>query len=340
MDQHRHSPQPTDQFSWDPVRVGDYDPEFSTQLRSLLVSDAGIFHDTWDNSPLLSMTRQHRDGYFSSIIGQVDAIANNRTPVVAGSSNHQPSPEFSHLDKIFQGSVDESAHQRPFMVLWSLSDVFPGPQTRVGVSDAQFAVQVDSMAGGAQRKRNFARDTNQIDDHILNESLVITDVVANSSAAERYKTEIPMMPFGGKLLPDNCSYLPAPFRCSTSGSKRLRTKYQEADRAEPTHDKGGHLVASVPAPCLKSCTPQDRGMRVEKMAKGQYQCSSCGVIFAQRQGLSRHRKDKHEPKNQCGFCKDFTWSKGRYYMYQRHLREEHPDAVQSPSVSVTLIARR
>ncbi|KAI9432545.1 hypothetical protein H4582DRAFT_1098998 [Lactarius indigo] len=226
------------------------------------------------------------------------------------------------------------------MALSSLLDFLPGPQMRVEVPNSQLAQQVDSMANGAQRSARF--DKSQTNDQMPNESRIFTDVVPNSSDHGRYKTEetqVLMMPFGAKLFPDECSYPPTSFKRSTSGSRRLRTKLQEANRASLTHKEGKHL-ASAPDPPPQSCTTQDRGMRVEMMAKKQYQCSSCRAIFAQRQGLSRHRKDKHEPKNRCGFCTVFTWSKGRHYNYQRHLREEHPYAVQSPSASATPTMRR
>ncbi|KAH9015989.1 hypothetical protein EDB85DRAFT_2023139, partial [Lactarius pseudohatsudake] len=332
MGQYRHSPQPTDQCSWDPVCVSDRDPGFSTQPWCLLVPDA--VHDNWDSSPLLSTTQQHGDGYFSPIVGQVDAMAKIYNPAVAGSPKHQPSPTFSQLDET---SVDDNPHQRP---LSSLPNVFPGPQTRVEMLDARFAVQVDSVGDGSQRNQHFDSNTFQTgllsppfaDDQISNESQIITDVVANSSDHERYRTEetqIAMTPFGAKPLPDG-SYPPASSKNSTSGSTRLRTRSQETIRISPTHNKGECLVPSALAPPSQLCTPQDRGMRVDKTAKEQYQCRSCWVIFAQRQGLSRHRKDKHEPKNRCDFCTDFTWSKGRHYIYRRHLQEEHRDVVSSP----------
>ncbi|KAH9170762.1 hypothetical protein EDB89DRAFT_1233660 [Lactarius sanguifluus] len=332
MDQHRHSPQPTVQRSWGPVHASG--PGFSTQLRSLLVPDAGIFHDNWDSPSLLSTSQQHEDGYFP-IFGQVNARVNNYNPVIADSSNHQVSPTLSRLDET---SVDDNAHQLPFMALSSLLDTFPGPQTRLEAPDSKFALQVDSIADGAQRSAPFDNDTSPTDDQIPKKYRIATDVVANSGDHERYKaeeTQIPMMLFGAKLLPDDCSYPPTSFKCPTSGSRRLHTKPEVANRASQTHNEREHLVASAPAPPSKLYTPQDRGMRVEKMAKKLYQCSSCWVVFAQPQGLSRHRKDKHEPKNRCGFCKEFTWSKGRHYIYQRHLREEHP-----PSVSATMIPRR
>ncbi|KAH9015997.1 hypothetical protein EDB85DRAFT_2023151 [Lactarius pseudohatsudake] len=339
MDQHRHSPQPTVQYSWDSVHVSD--SGFSTQLRSFLVPDqvpdAGIFHEIWGSSPLLSTSQQHGNGYCPPIVSQVDAMANIYTPVVVGSSNHQPSPTFSQLDET---SVDDNTPQRPFMALLSsFPDVFPGPQTRVEMLDARFAVQVDSVGDGSQRNQHFDSDTFQTgwlsppfaDDQMSNEFQIITDVVANSSDHERYRTEtqIPMTPFGAKPLPDG-SYPPASSKNSTSGSTRLRTRSQETIRISPTHNKGEYLVPFALAPPSQLCTPQDRGMRVDKTAKEQYQCRSCWVVFAQRQSLSRHHKDKHEPKNQCSFCTEFTWSKGRHYVYRRHLQEEHRDVVLSP----------
>ncbi|KAI9436330.1 hypothetical protein H4582DRAFT_469212 [Lactarius indigo] len=355
----RHSPQTAVQCPCDPTHVSDLG--YSTRLWSPLAQDADISYDTLDSSQLASTAQQNGNSYSYSTVGQVDATANIYNPVVAGSSDHQPLPTFSGLDET---SEDDNLHERLFVALSSLLDLLSGPPIRVEVPDSQFAGQVDSMANGAWRNARFDSDTSQTgelvptttyrdssnlafsvafllaDDQTPNESRVITDVVSNSSDHRRYKTEetqIPMMPFGSKL---ECSYPPTSFKCSTSGSRRPRMKYQEASRASPIHKEGEHLVDSALDLPSQSCTPQDGGMRVETMAKKQYQCSSCWVIFAQRQGLSRHRKDKHEPKNQCGFCTVFTWSKGRHYNYQRHLREKHPEAVQSLSVSATPTTRR
>ncbi|KAH9056766.1 hypothetical protein EDB87DRAFT_1634828 [Lactarius vividus] len=234
MDQHRHSPQPTVRYSWDPVHVSD--SGFSTQLRSLLVPDASIFHDNWESSPLLSTAEQHGTGYFPPIFSQVDAMANIYTPVVMGSSNHQPSPTFSRSDEIYQTSVDDNA-------LSSLPDVFPRHQTRVEVPNARLAVQVDFVADGFQRNQRFDTHTLPIYDQILNESQVITDVVANSSEDERYatkETQISMTPFGAKSFPDGSCPL-AYLKNSTSGSTRLRTRSQEAIQVSPIYNKGEYL---------------------------------------------------------------------------------------------------
>ncbi|KAH9012051.1 hypothetical protein EDB84DRAFT_981329 [Lactarius hengduanensis] len=242
MNHHRHSPQETVQSSWNAAHVSD--PGYSTQLWGLLVPDAGLSHETYrGNSPLLSMTRQHGSGDLHPTVGQVGATVNIYNPVIANSSNHQAST-LSWLDEIYPTSVDDNAHQRPIMALSSLPNIFPGPQTRVEVPDSKIAVQEDSMADGAQRNTHFDSDTSQTDDQTLNESRDITEVVSNSSDHERYKTEepqFPMMHFGAKLLPDDCSYLPTSFKCSTSGSRRLHTKPEEANRASQTHNEGEQL---------------------------------------------------------------------------------------------------
>ncbi|KAH9069425.1 hypothetical protein EDB83DRAFT_2518571 [Lactarius deliciosus] len=198
------------------------------------------------------MTQQYGSGDFRPTVGKVDGTVNIYNPVIANSSNHQAST-LSWLDEIYQTSVDDNPHQRSFMAPSSLLYVFPGPQTRVEVPDSKVAVQVDSMADGVQ-KNTHSGSASQTDDQTLNESRVITEVVPNSSDHERYKTEgtqIPMMQFGAKLFPDDCSYLPTSFKCSTSGSRWLHTKPEEENRASQTHNEGeqlGTLLTTNPLP--------------------------------------------------------------------------------------------
>ena len=59
-------------------------------------------------------------------------------------------------------------------------------------------------------------------------------------------------------------------------------------------------------------------------------CRDCGVSFSQRQGLNRHNRDKHSPRNICSLCGVFVWSSGRKYLFIRHLRRHHPGAVMVP----------
>ena len=80
---------------------------------------------------------------------------------------------------------------------------------------------------------------------------------------------------------------------------------------------------------------RDRDARVLEMAARKlYKCRSCGAEFSQSQGLSRHNKDKHEPRNPCQFCTRFTWSQGRLYSYKRHLQVKHP-GVEAHHAQVT-----
>ncbi|KAH8976774.1 hypothetical protein EDB92DRAFT_1108538 [Lactarius akahatsu] len=147
---------------------------------------------------------------------------------------------------------------------------------------------------------------------MTNDCLAFTDIIADSNDHEHLMTlaeeALSMTPFGA--MP------------------------QEALR---THNEGNHLVISAPEPPSQLCT--QRGTEVENTTKKLYECSFCNLKFAQRQGLKRHKKDKHEPKQGCSFCAQFTWSQGRRYVYRRHLQEEHPGVVL-PSLDAALVARR
>ena len=58
-----------------------------------------------------------------------------------------------------------------------------------------------------------------------------------------------------------------------------------------------------------------------------FRCRTCGVNFVQRQGLNRHKKDKHRQRKTCPLCNSYSWSSGRRYLYLRHLEKRHPEAV-------------
>jgi hypothetical protein len=55
-------------------------------------------------------------------------------------------------------------------------------------------------------------------------------------------------------------------------------------------------------------------------------CRGCNIGFVQRQGLNRHKKD-HGPRNTCPLCKTFKWSPARKYLFTKHLKRQHPEAV-------------
>ena len=58
-----------------------------------------------------------------------------------------------------------------------------------------------------------------------------------------------------------------------------------------------------------------------------FRCRTCGVRFVQKQGLNRHKKDKHKRRETCLLCNSYTWSSGRRYLFFRHLEKDHPEAV-------------
>ena len=60
---------------------------------------------------------------------------------------------------------------------------------------------------------------------------------------------------------------------------------------------------------------------VRKALIRQFSCNDCGTEYVQRQGLNRHRREKHEP-SLCVYC-NAEW--GRPYEYRDHLEQHHPD---------------
>ena len=83
------------------------------------------------------------------------------------------------------------------------------------------------------------------------------------------------------------------------------------------------------APQLRS-----RAKNAEDQPEKKYRCSSCGKGFTQPQVLGRHVKDIHETKASCSHCLSFTFSRGRPYLYQKHLARDHPE-IAPPEVQET-----
>jgi hypothetical protein len=65
-----------------------------------------------------------------------------------------------------------------------------------------------------------------------------------------------------------------------------------------------------------------------------YLCEQCHKKYTQPQGLSRHRRDKHEP-SLCRHCGIFDW--GRPYVLKEHLKRCHPGV--DPDVELMEIKR-
>ena len=84
-----------------------------------------------------------------------------------------------------------------------------------------------------------------------------------------------------------------------------------------------------PSPPLQAVPQQSRATNAEGRSKKKYWCSSCESGFTQPQVLSRHMKDTHETKRSCSHClsqgSNFTFSRGRPYVYRKHLAKQHPE---------------
>ncbi|KAH9170767.1 hypothetical protein EDB89DRAFT_1233835 [Lactarius sanguifluus] len=100
------------------------------------------------------------------------------------------------------------------------------------------------------------------------------------------------------------------------GSSLPYTVHQNEEAASPIFQSApqtGHpvIISSVPVDDIS----------------GTSWCPICGISFSQRQGLNRHNRDKHTPRNICHLCGTYEWSPGRRYMFLRHLERHHPKAV-------------
>ena len=71
------------------------------------------------------------------------------------------------------------------------------------------------------------------------------------------------------------------------------------------------------------------GTRGTTVAEEPNYCHYCRVSFTQPQGFRRHLKDMHEDKESCTHCSSFKWSRGRPYLYRRHLRLKHSEVMSS-----------
>ena len=55
-----------------------------------------------------------------------------------------------------------------------------------------------------------------------------------------------------------------------------------------------------------------------------YRCKTCNAGFSQQKGLNRHHQDQHAEKIVCEYCGIFKYSRGRLYLFRRHIKKEHP----------------
>ncbi|KAI0290656.1 hypothetical protein B0F90DRAFT_1784163 [Multifurca ochricompacta] len=116
----------------------------------------------------------------------------------------------------------------------------------------------------------------------------------------------------GGILPDDFPVPKAP-------PQGLNDYYFTVDTQRPVQP----VPVCITPPSLKGALPQNRGAKRNETAGNLFKCSSCGSRYKQKQGLKRHKSDKHKPKERCDLCPDFMWPGGRRYMYEKHVREKH-----------------
>jgi hypothetical protein len=88
-------------------------------------------------------------------------------------------------------------------------------------------------------------------------------------------------------------------------------------------------VQEYPLPPIDGAIEEMQDNKID-IAQHAHICSQCHIRFTQRQALHRHIKDQHQPRLKCTFCTDigssFSFSRGRPYLYRRHLQLHHPGA--------------
>jgi len=97
----------------------------------------------------------------------------------------------------------------------------------------------------------------------------------------------------------------------------VTVQYQEqgALRGPPNQlQKPGKVQGPAPSSSRSSRRPGARN--------GPYFCDVCDKPYAQRQGVGRHRREKHDARS-CNHCVTFKF--GRPYLYKKHLEKEHSD---------------
>jgi hypothetical protein len=79
-----------------------------------------------------------------------------------------------------------------------------------------------------------------------------------------------------------------------------------------------------------SRNPTASKKQAKRHARVRYQCEFCHKDFVQKQGVIRHQREKHDP-NYCPHCPTFSW--GRLYRFQQHLKKKHPEVDLETAVS-------
>jgi hypothetical protein len=100
-------------------------------------------------------------------------------------------------------------------------------------------------------------------------------------------------------------------------SLETQSEFMEVSRGIPqASPKPIEVCATSP------CSGNTSSEHPAKHPRVRYRCEICRKEFAQKQGVGRHRLEKHEPYY-CLYCPTFRW--GRLYLLKQHLKKKHPE---------------
>jgi hypothetical protein len=122
-------------------------------------------------------------------------------------------------------------------------------------------------------------------------------------------------------IPPGTSYIPPPIK-----SREKRGPQDRADQYQKSKKKGK----------VESLHWSRRPADIHKARIPQFSCDDCGAKYVQRQGLNRHRREKHEP-DLCMYC-GAKW--GRPYEYRDHLEKHHPNVDRDMELGKAAGSRR
>ena len=107
---------------------------------------------------------------------------------------------------------------------------------------------------------------------------------------------------------------------------RASLETQDVDVEAPRGSLSPHPTTGTPksiGPFATSSNSRHSILKQEsKKHVVRYRCEICPKEYAQRQGVRRHQREKHEP-NYCPHCPTFRW--GRLYQFKEHLEKKHPE---------------
>jgi hypothetical protein len=119
------------------------------------------------------------------------------------------------------------------------------------------------------------------------------------------------------------------------GTSHVPPPIESRKRREP-QDRPHQYNKSRTKGKVESLHLSKRPADIRKARTPRFSCNDCGAKYVQRQGLNRHRREKHKP-NLCMYC-GAKW--GRPYEFRDHLEKHHPDVDRDMALGKPAGSRR